>query len=201
MNTKQKIAFAAMRMQAFHLGHFNLISAMLRDNDTVIIGLGSTQIQKTMNNPYTPAQRKEMIYKVFGKTNKIKIIHLKDLGAVNKQKWVTYCMDQIAGKTNLPQPTRYYGGSETDISWFLETANLHGQLFDIKIVDRHSSGIMSATEIRKSIANAIINPEITTHEWKQSVPECLHNFLVSSFPQDLTLEYNINKNLQYTKEK
>jgi len=200
MKTEQKVAFAAMRMQVFHIGHFNLISAMLRDNDTVIIGLGSTQIQKTMNNPYTPNQRKEMIYKVFGKTNKIKFVHLHDLGAVCKQDWVTYCMNQIASKTNLPQPTRYYGGSETDTSWFLGTTNLHDQVFEIKILDRYSSGLMSATEIRKSIANSIINPDVTTQEWKQFVPECLHDFLLSSFPEHLTLEYNINRN-QETKEK
>jgi cytidyltransferase-like protein len=49
----KKIAFAAMRIQGFHNGHFNLISEMLRQNDIVIIGLGSTQIQGTMNNAYS----------------------------------------------------------------------------------------------------------------------------------------------------
>jgi len=191
--TEQKVAYAAMRMQGFHIGHFNLISQMLRDNDIVIIGLGSTQIEKTMNNPYTPNQRKEMIYKVFGKTNKIKIIHLKDLGAVDKQDWVTYCMEQIASKTNLPQPTRYYGGCKTDISWFSGGVNLHDQEFEIKILDRHKSGLMSATEIRKSIANTIVNPELTSSEWKEFVPECLHDFLVDEFPKELTLEFNINQ--------
>ena len=57
----KKVAFAAMRIQGFHNGHFNLISQMLKDNDIVIIGLGSTQIQKTSNNQYTPSQRIQMI--------------------------------------------------------------------------------------------------------------------------------------------
>jgi len=188
----KKVAFAAMRMQGFHIGHFNLISQMLRDNDIVIIGLGSTQIQKTMSNPYTPAQRVEMIHKVFGKTNKIKIVPLKDLGAVHKKEWVDYCMNEIE-KKNLPQPTRYYGGCNTDVSWFTDAINFNNEEIEIRIIDRYDSGLMSATEVRKAIANTIVNPELTSLEWKQFVPECLHNYLVENFPKELTLEYNIQK--------
>jgi len=187
-----KVAFAAMRMQGFHNGHFNLIAEMLRNNDVVIIGLGSTQIQRVMNNPYTPAERTEMVHKVFGKTKKIKIVPLIDLGAVRKEDWVNYCMNEI-DKRQLPQPTRYYGGCKTDISWFTEAKNLNGEKIETIIIDRFCSGLMSATEIRKAIANTIVNPELTSSEWKEHVPECLHDFLIEKFPEELTLEYNLNK--------
>jgi nicotinamide-nucleotide adenylyltransferase len=188
----KKIAFAAMRMQGFHVGHFNLISEMLRDNDIVIIGLGSTQIQRTMQNPYSPSERIQMIHKVFGKTNKIKIIPLIDLGAVHKEEWVNYCMDEIE-KRQLPQPTRYYGGCATDVSWFTDAKNKDRENIEVKIIDRYQSGLMSATEVRKSIANTIVNPDLTSQEWKKFVPECLHDFLIEKFPTELTLEYNLNR--------
>jgi hypothetical protein len=133
-----------------------------------------------------------MIYKVFGKTNKIKIVPLKDLGAVHKQEWVDYCCSEI-NKKNLPQPTRYYGGCKTDVSWFSNSMNLNGEQIEVVIIDRYDSGLMSATEVRKSIANTIVNPEMTSSEWKQFVPECLHDFLIKKFPQELTLEFNLLK--------
>ena len=188
----RKIAFAAMRMQGFHNGHFRLISEMLRDNDLVIIGLGSTQIERTMGNPYTPNERIEMINKVFGKTSKIKIVHLKDIGAVEKHEWVDYCMRKISEK-NLNQPNRYYGGCATDVSWFMNAKNNLGGDIETIIIDRYNGGFMSATEVRKSIANNIIAPAVVDNEWKRFVPECLHDFLVEKFPYDLTLEFNLNK--------
>lgn len=187
-----KVAFAAMRMQGFHNGHFNLITEMLKENEVIILGLGSTQIQRTMNNPYSPSERTEMVYKVFGKSKKIKIVPLKDLGAVDKKEWVDYCLNEI-DKRGLPQPNRYYGGCATDVAWFIEALNFQGKEIEVKILNRFKSGFMSATEVRKSIANSIVNPEITSHEWKQFVPECLHEFLIKKFPRELTLEFNLRK--------
>jgi len=192
----KKVAFSAMRIQGFHNGHFNLISEMLKNNDVVIIGLGSTQIQRTMNNPYSPSERTEMLWRVFGKTSKIKVVPLVDIGAVKKEDWVHYCMSEIEKKC-LPQPTRYYGGSATDVSWFVNAVNLEGKPIETYIVDRYSSGVMSATEVRKSIANSIVDPEITTDEWKRFVPEVLHDFLVEKFPESLTLEFNLKKKQGY----
>ena len=74
-----KVGLAIMRMQPLHNGHYELISRMLKEMDTIIIGLGSIQETHTINNPFTPKQRREMLEKVFGptgKNSKIKIVEL-----------------------------------------------------------------------------------------------------------------------------
>lgn len=44
--------------------HHELISRMMKEMDVVIIGLGSIQESGTVNNPYTPKQKREMVEKV-----------------------------------------------------------------------------------------------------------------------------------------
>ena len=54
METTQNTGLAVMRMQPMHNGHYELISKMMKEMDTVIIGLGSIQETHTTSNPYTP---------------------------------------------------------------------------------------------------------------------------------------------------
>jgi nicotinamide mononucleotide adenylyltransferase len=188
-NEPKYVAFAAMRMQsAIHFGHHRLITKMIEENDLVIIGLGSTQIERTSKNPLTAAERIEMINILYGYKNpKIKIVKLIDKGAVEKKVWVDYCMQKI-DELKLPTPTEYYAGSETDALWFQDAVNLKGEPINVNILDRYSSGIMSGTEVRASLANE-------TSEWKKHVPRCLHDYIEKTFPKEQTLQFNIdNKN-------
>ena len=119
----ERIAYAALRMQPLHNGHFRLISEMLRDNDLVIIGLGSVQLERVGSNPYTAKERTKFLKTVFGDSKKIKIVPLRDIGAVSEKEWVDYCLKKIEG-AGLKTPTHYYAGSETDLIWFKEAVNL-----------------------------------------------------------------------------
>jgi len=186
MNTPQKIAFAALRMQPFTLGHYRIITRMLRDNDMVIIGLGSVQIEGVMMHPFSAKQRTEMLRLVFGKSSKIKIVPLHDIGAKEKHEWVEYCMAQIKGK-KLPTPTRYYAGSKTDLDWFVGSVNDDGNPIELFNLERHKTNILSGTFVRQSISTG-------TDEWKGSVPECIINYVENEYPRDLLLEYHRNKN-------
>lgn len=179
------VAFAAMRMQsAIHLGHHKLITKMLEENELVIIGLGSTQIERTVRNPLTAAERVEMLNILYGHSNKkIKIVKLVDLGAVSPKDWVDYCLKKI-DDLKLPTPTDYYAGSETDAFWFQNAINLKNEPINVHVLDRHTSGIMSGTEVRASLANG-------TNEWKKHVPRCLHEYVEETFPKEQTLEYNM----------
>lgn len=203
------IALAVMRMNPLHIGHFNLISKMLMENQKVIIGLGSTQIENTFNNPFSAKQRLEMIKIAFGNNDKIKIIFLKDLGAVVHRLWAEYVFSQIE-KNNLPLPTRYYAGSLNDAFYFQDfninknDKHLIGDYqnidcnfderykdykLDIRILDRKTESINdSGTEIRKSIVNNM-------DTWLSQVPECLHNYIIQNYPKKFDLLENIKNNL------
>ena len=186
---EQKIGLAVMRMQPMHLGHYALIARMMQEMDVVIIGLGSIQESQTINNPYTPKQRREMIEKVFGvtgKNSKIKIVELKDLGAISKIAWAMHVFGKIDGM-NLPKPTHYYAGSQHDASWFNSINTEFGEnTLEIKIVDRIKETIcMSGTEIRKAIMDE-------THEWKEYVPPVVIPYIEDNFPTILKLSKNID---------
>lgn len=177
------VGFAAMRMQpTIHLGHHKLISKMLEDNDIVIIGLGSTQIERTSRHPMSATERIEMLNILYGFNKKIKIVRLVDIGAVTPKEWSTYCINKIE-QMKLPTPTDYYAGSSTDAFWFGNAVNIDNKNINMHVIDRHSTGIMSGTEIRASLANG-------TDEWTNHVPRCLHNYIIETFPVEQTLEYN-----------
>ena len=188
--TTKKIAFAALRMQPFTLGHYRIITRMLRDNDMVIIGMGSVQIEGVMMHPFSPKQRTEMLRLLFGKSSKIKIVPLHDIGAKEKYQWVEYCMAQIKGK-QLPTPTRYYAGSETDLDWFVDSVNDDGEPIELFDLQRHKTDILSGTFVRQSISTG-------TNEWKASVPECLINYIQDEYPQDLLLEFHREQKRGYS---
>jgi len=182
--TGKKVGLAVMRMQPMHNGHYNLIAKMLKEMDVVIVGLGSIQETRTLNNPYTPKQRREMIERVFGptgKNSKIKIIELKDLHAVNKIAWAMHVFGKIEGM-NLPKPTHYYAGGSHDASWFESVNDEFGSgSLVINILDRIKVSIcMSGTEVRKAIMDE-------TNDWKEYVPPVLVDFIEESFPKELRL--------------
>lgn len=187
---KQKVGLAVMRMQPMHNGHYNLIVKMMQEMDVVIIGLGSIQESLTTSNPYTPKQRREMIEKVFGptgKNSKIKIVELKDLGAIHKIAWAMHVFGKLDGM-NLPKPTHYYAGSNYDGSWFESVNDEFGDgSLIINMLDRVNVSIcMSGTEIRKSII-------AETNDWQGYVPPVLVDFIEQSFPNELRLTASIDR--------
>src|SRR3989339_1388915 len=49
------------RFQPYHIGHHLVIKGMTKLCKKIIIGIGSSQISGTAENPYTAQERKEMI--------------------------------------------------------------------------------------------------------------------------------------------
>jgi nicotinamide-nucleotide adenylyltransferase len=49
------------RFQPFHLGHLLLLERLSKQYDEIIIGIGSSQYQNTYDNPFSEAERKQMI--------------------------------------------------------------------------------------------------------------------------------------------
>jgi len=185
----EKVGLAIMRMQPFHKGHLRIIHKMMEEMDVIIIGIGSIQEKETINNPFSAAQRREMLRKVLklGNKSNIKIIELADIGAVTKIAWATHVLGIISGK-NLPRPTHYYAGSIHDASWF-DSLNkeLEEGFMNIVNLDRFQTTFMSGTDIRKSIIDG-------SYDWQEYVPSIIVDYIDEEFPNHLRLETMNNEN-------
>ena len=59
--TTSRTAAMIGRFQPFHLGHLGLVRQILKENDEIIILIGSSQINYTLKNPFTAGERVWMI--------------------------------------------------------------------------------------------------------------------------------------------
>lgn len=110
-----RVALACMRIQPLHKGHTRIINEMIESCETVILGIGSTNV-KDCWNPYPFEIRKQMIQNVYG--DRIKIVQLADIGSqTGTNDWVDYVLEKIE-KLGLPAPTDYYTGSKADFVWY-----------------------------------------------------------------------------------
>lgn len=186
---EKNVGLIVMRGQPIHNGHLHLITNALYENDELVIALGSRNKQISFENPFKVSQRIEMLKRVFGESSKIKILTLADIGTATKDEWTNYVFEEI-NKNKIYQPNTYYAGDEDNFKWYLNTLNPFTQeIINVKPLDRLSTGIMSGTEIRKSISSGF-------DSWKNHVPVCLHDYIISNFPKQYLLSEKLkNRNV------
>lgn len=176
------------RMQCLQYGHKKLLDFHEEIGDNNILALGSCQEEKTIANPFSATQRIEMIRMVKGYdkrfSGKLSIVKLKDIGAVDVFQWKENVLSVIENWSgNLPKPNVYIGGSELDI---MDNGFHEDESILAISLDRLNSGIMSGTDVRKSIING-------NETWKDHVPYVIQKYMIENFPKELTLDYQIKE--------
>ena len=122
------------RFQPFHSGHLDAIKQI--SEDEIIIGIGSSQYSGTKNNPYSFAERKQMIEKNLAKINiNYKITAIPDIH--NASKWVEH-VKNIANNFDI-----VYTGNNFVKKLFQE------KKIPVKIIKKNIN--ISGTEIRKNL--------------------------------------------------
>lgn len=190
----KRIGLAVMRMQPLHYGHSRIIERMHETCDVVIIGLGSCQKSREINNPFSPDERREFIKEIYG--DSVKIVQLNDLGTTtNTDEWCDYVLNKIQ-KIGLGSPTDYFAGSKADAIWYrnrffnTEIGSMVRQSKEdfinnfvtdngirlLHIEDRHQNEIVSATEIRTFLQS-------NDSTWKKYVDPRIHG-LVENYYQN-----------------
>ncbi len=79
------------RFQPFHNGHSYVIREVLKENEEIIIGIGSAQISHTLENPFTAGERVMMVSKSLyenGIKKNYYIIPIPDVN--NNSLWVPH---------------------------------------------------------------------------------------------------------------
>ena len=88
------------RFQPFHLGHLDAVLFALARIDQLSICIGSSNKHNEKRNPFSAAERREMILSSIESsiTNRIKIFNIPDVD--NHEKW-TFEIDQIVPKYDV----------------------------------------------------------------------------------------------------
>ena len=147
------------RFQPFHLGHLDALKFALSKVDKLWIGLGSSNMPKSKDNPFSAEERKQMILESINKSmlDRIKIYFIPDLK--HHVKWIEM-IDTIVPKfdmvfTNDPITKKLY--SQKGI-----------KTVAIPFTDRDR---LSGTNVRNMI--------IGDQKWESLVPKGTENFLKS----------------------
>ncbi|MBW2966741.1 nicotinamide-nucleotide adenylyltransferase [Candidatus Woesearchaeota archaeon] len=95
------------RFQPFHQGHLEAVKQILKENDKIIIGIGSSQYSNTEHNPFTAEERKQMIDKTLkaNNINNYKIVFIPDIHDGNR--WASY-VENLIPKFNIVYTNSQY---------------------------------------------------------------------------------------------
>jgi nicotinamide-nucleotide adenylyltransferase len=82
------------RFQPFHLGHMQAVKEILRENDKVVIAIGSSQEAGTEKNPFSFKERKRMVEEALWAEDiqEFRIIGVQDF--MDDEKWASAIMEQ-----------------------------------------------------------------------------------------------------------
>ncbi|MBS3782013.1 MAG: nicotinamide-nucleotide adenylyltransferase, partial [Candidatus Thermoplasmatota archaeon] len=145
------------RFQPFHKGHLEAVRQILEECDSMIIGIGSAQEERTSANPLSGGERISMIKKVLESRdiNPVEVYPIPDLNC--HPAW-PYYVEAI-----LPRFEKVYGNSEVVLHLFDSIGHETG------IIDQVERKKLSGTEIRKRIREG--------REWEDLVPEEVAEYL------------------------
>lgn len=133
------------RFQPFHLAHMQTILIALQHSQQVILALGSAQDQRNIKNPFTAAEREQMILSNFSAADqqRIKFVHVIDV--YDDAKWVALTKSQVNTQLKPNSNVGLIGHFKDDSSYYLE-------LFpEWKLLELESlKGSISATPLREA---------------------------------------------------
>lgn len=139
------------RFQPFHKGHLYLLRQILSQFDEVIIGIGSAQYSHTPDNPFTSAERYEMIMRTLEKEaiSGCHLLYVPDVGV--HSQWVSHVLSLV------PSFQAVYSHDPLTQRLFHEAGF---KVVKGRLLDR---GKFSGTEIRRRM--------LSGENWEELVPE------------------------------
>lgn len=139
-----KIGLVLGRFQGVHKGHESIINKALELCDEVLVFIGSSDKNGTVENPFSYELRHDLLASIYGE--KIKIFPLPDLGVGNVPAWGDYVIENA--KNVLGKPNIIVYGEETKCNtWYKNYPDI-----DYIGVSRNIIKI-NATDLRNFIKN------------------------------------------------
>ena len=133
------------RFQPFHLGHKAVIDEALQRADNVIMLIGSANLPRSLRNPFTVAERSQMIKGAYSKDDAARIhcVGLDD-ALYNDTRWLQYVQAAVKSVTgDLRADIGLIGHSKDSSSYYL---SLFPNWASVSVPNYQS---LSATPIRE----------------------------------------------------
>jgi bifunctional NMN adenylyltransferase/nudix hydrolase len=165
--TKLKIAFLIGRFQPFHLGHKYLVDLGLEKAEKVVVLVGSSNIARSIKNPWTYAERKEMILAAYPNGN-VAVEPCPDVKG-NDDIWLSNVHAAVAKHSDTSR-VGIIGFAKDQSSYYLK-------LFPdaVQILATEGYGTLSATHLREAyLKDAPIFP-------RDLVPTEIYSYLVTFY--------------------
>lgn len=163
MSTQYDYIVFIGRFQPFHNDHYRVIEEALKISKEVIVLVGSADGPRTIKNPFTYAERRQMIH---GSFPQVTVGYLNDY-PLDDSLWIKQVKDRVSGilSSSYPSNVALKGGiigcSKDDSSWYL------GAFPWNRVVPQQ--GTINARDIRK----IMFEPNQLTGyaDWEEYVPD------------------------------
>lgn len=108
------------RFQPFHYAHLQTVQIALQHSLQVVLALGSTQAERNIKNPFSAAEREQMILSNFPveMRQRIKFVHVIDV--YDDVKWVKLVKDQVNAVIAAGSNVGLIGHFKDDSSYYLQ---------------------------------------------------------------------------------
>lgn len=119
--TKHKYGVLIGRFEPFHNGHLSLVKFALQNVEELLIILGSCNVAKSIKNPWSADERKEMILSCFDKKEQDRIIFLEASDYLyNDNRWLTCIQQQVDEVTDGEEDIVLIGEQKDRSSFYLK---------------------------------------------------------------------------------
>jgi bifunctional NMN adenylyltransferase/nudix hydrolase len=173
------------RFNPFHNGHAHVLQHALQTSKLVILLLGSAGLARSLKNPFTFDERREMVSRWLATTDipegvQIVIAPLRDF-PYNNAMWIRNVQrtvkDIIKAQADPSLKKVFITGSDRDEStWYLKAFPQWKQNL-VPAFRTDLSGDLSATQIRELMFSTDISPELVV-ALGSMMPKSTHNFIM-----------------------
>ena len=168
------------RFQPFHLAHMLTIKIALENSQNVVLALGSAQDERNIKNPFTAAEREQMILSNFSEEHqkRIHFVHIVDV--YNDEKWVNLVKSQVASVVKPDAKVGLIGHFKDDSSYYLALFP-EWEMLELESL----KGSISATPLRE----AYYRGEIREEHFPLGTSDFLKTFQHTEIYQQLQIKY------------
>lgn len=135
------------RFEPIHNGHLNLIKLGLENVEELIIILGSCNVARSIKNPWTSAERQEMILSCLSSPEQERVIFLEANDYLyNDNRWLTCIQQQVDEVTDGEEDIVLLGEQKDRSSFYLK---MFPQWKHLSSLETHFIPGLDATKIRE----------------------------------------------------